>query len=320
MRRSYLIALSIFVVLLGYVLLTQTGDKGFTTIKLPVLPKITADQINKIQIDQPQGKVVLTLLAKKWRLTEPINFPVDQSKLDNARRTLAEMRVTDLIAESSDGQADFGLNSQTAIGILVTGLQGQQLKLTLGKTNQAHTHTFVNLSGSRKVYQVLGDIPAALNLTAPEWRSLQIFDLSTDGIQKVTISQSKGTLAFQRTEEAQPGIVPNTPQGATPTALPAKIGWQTEGEKQNLDEGKVNQFLSALARLSGSKINDEPVAAAKPLATIHFKTKDGEFGLQFLAFEAKDKRYWVSRTDDKTVYGLEEYQAQNLLKTLKDLK
>jgi len=320
MQRKLWIGIGVLGVLLIYVLLTQTGNRGFNTLQLPKLPVITVDQMSKIQLDQPSGRLVLALLDKKWRLVEPLDFAADTSKLDNARRALSEVRITDIIAEQPESYVDYGLNSGTAVRIGVQSLKDKKFDLFVGRVNPAGTHTFVRLPDKPAVYQVLGDLAAPLAFPAKAWRSLQIFDLSTDDIREADITQSGKTLTFRKVEEPQPGIVPNSPQGVTPPALPSRTIWKADGQAQPLDETKVNQMLGALARLNGTAIVDDPAPAGKPLATVRFRTLQGEQALEFLSLNASNRRYLVRRAGDPVVYELEEYQGKNLLKSYADLK
>lgn len=318
-QRNLLIA--IFVLLLGYVLFTQTGNKGFNTLNLPGLERISSDDMERIEVTRPgNGRLVLERKDKTWNMVEPIKFPADKSKSDQAVRVLSEARVTDLIADRPEAEADFGLTSATATSVLVKGSKGKHLQLTLGKTNEAMTHTFARLPGRKEIYQVYGDLISPLRMPAADWRSLQIFDLETDVVRGVNISQGKKSLAFARKEEVQQGIVGQTPKGVTPTALPSRSVWKAEGVEKNLDDTKVNPYLSTLTRLNAMKIAEQGSMVSKPLASLSFKTLTGEFGLEFLEFRKADKRYLVRKTGDKTVYELDEYQAKNLLKELKDFQ
>lgn len=320
MQRKYWIGLGIFGVLLLYAVLTQTGNRGFNTLRLPVLTKIEVDQMNKIEIDRSADKLILGRMDKAWRIMEPINFPADSFRLDNARRILSEARVTDIITERPENEADFGLNSGAALHVTVKSLKDKTVELWVGKLNAAGTHTFVRLPGRTGVFQVLGDLTTPLSVAAPEWRSKKIFDQSPDEALSASIAQGGKTLAFSKSQEAQPAIVGETPKGVTPPALPARTVWKAEGQAQPLAEDKVSQWLNSLTRLSATNIVDDPAPAAKPLAVVGFKTAQGEQALEILAHDAKTKRYRVRRTGDATVYEIEDYQGRNLLKTYADLK
>jgi hypothetical protein len=320
MRRNLYIGLGVFGVLLIYVLFTQTGDRGYNTLHLPALPKIPADQMSIIEIVRPDAKVVLALFDKQWRLTEPYAFPAEPARVDNLRRMLAETRLTDLIAERPGAEADYGLTSATAVRVRVKSLQDKTLELTVGKSNAAGTHSFVSLEGKPAVYQALGDLAALLATPAADWRSLRITDLTPEDIRQVTLTRGKRTLVLDRTSEAQPGIVPNAPQGVTPAALPARTVWKAAGSDRVLNENKVSAFVTALAHLNGTRILDGVPVPAAPAAVVRFTAADGEHTLEFLSFETKAKKVRVRRADLPAVYEIEEYQGRQILPELKDLE
>jgi hypothetical protein len=320
MRRNLYTGLAVFGVLLIYVLLTQTGDRGYNTLHLPALPKITADQMSSIEITRPDAKVVLALLDKQWRLTEPFAFPAEGYRVDGLRRALAEARLTDLIAERPGQEADYGLNSTTAVRVRVKSQQDKTLELTVGKANAAGTHTFVRLEGRPAVYQALGDLAAVLSTPAGDWRSLKLTDLPPEDIRQVTLTRGRRTLVLDKTTEAQPGIVPNTPQGVTPAALPARSVWKAAGSSRVLNENKVGAFLAALARLNATRILDGAAVPPAPAAVVRFTAANGETTLEILSFETKAKKVRVRRPDLPAVYEIEEYQGRQILPELKDLE
>lgn len=320
MRRNLYIGLGIFGVLLLYVLLTQTGDRGYNTLRLPVLPKVPADQMSSIEITRPDGRVVLALFEKQWRLTEPFSFPAEGYRVDSLRRVLGETRLTDLIAERPGAEADYGLNSPTAVRVLVKSTQGRTLELIVGKTNAANTHTFVSLPGTPAVYQALGDLAGALSTPPSDWRSLKLFDVAREEIGRVSITRGSRTLELARTTEPQPAIVPDTPQGVTPAALPARTIWTAAGSTRPLNEGKLNPFLEVLAHLNATRILDGIQPPAAPLATVRFTAAAQEHTLEVLSYEAKAKKYRVRRPDLPAVFEIEEYQGRQILPELKDLE
>lgn len=318
-QRSFVIAIAVFALLLGYFLFLQSGNKGLSTVRLPGLDRIAAEDMERIEIIRPgNDRLVLERKDKTWNLAVPLQFPADKSKTEQAQRVLSEARITDLIAERPEAEADFGLTSTTAMSVLITGAKGRKLQLTLGKTNEAMTHTFVRLPGKPAIYQAYGDLVTPLKVPAAEWRSLQIFDQGTDGVQSVIIEQGKKSLLLARTEEAQPALV--GAKGNTPPALPKRTVWKAAGVDKPLDETKVNPYLSTLTQLSAARIADQAPPAAKPLASLRFKTLTGEYGLDFLLHRTTDKRYLVRKQGEATVYELDEWQAKNLLKELKDFQ
>jgi hypothetical protein len=316
-RKNFMIAGGVFVVLLAYVLITQTGNRGFNTVKLPELAKISADDMERLEISRPTGKLVLEKKDKQWWITEPFAFAAEKYKMENAQRALAEIRLTDVITEQTGREADFGLTSTTATGMRLLGSKNRKLELTVGHANPAGTHTFVHLPGDKKTYQVLGELSSVLNAPATEWRSLQIYDFSPDTVQSFSLTRGKKILAVAKTQEPDAGAV-LAPAGNTAAPRPGHAVWRAQNEPKVLNDPKVNQWLNALARLNASRIVDDP-PAAKILAQILVKTGQREQGLEFLEKPGKGKTYWVRRPGETVVYEIPDYQGQNLLKDVKDL-
>lgn len=318
-KRTLYIAGGVFLLLLAYVLLTQTGDRGFNTLKLPQLPRIAAEKMLKIEITTQAGSLALEKQPAAWRITSPVDFPADKNKLDSLTRLLGELRITGLTSDRPGAAADFGLTTPTAATLRVSGEGGLAWELTVGRPDAAMTHTYVQLPGDPKVYQVLGDMTQQVSRPAAEWRSLQIFDFSTDLAQRVAIrSAGKKALQFSKEQEPEAKIVGDTPQGVTPPALPAKISWKDQATGKVLPDPAVNQFLNAFTRLSASRIVDEAHSAAQPLAVVTVGTLDREYTLEILRFLADSRQYLVRRQGEAMLYEIPEYQGKNLLKEAKD--
>jgi hypothetical protein len=314
-RNKLMIAGGIFALLLGYVLFTQTGNRGFNTVKLPTLPKMDASTLVRVEIKRPQGTVVLEKKAEGWTLVEPLVFPVDKNKLENLQRTLSELRLTDMITEQVNRDADFGVTSTTATALVVVDNKQKRLEMMVGKLNAAGTHTFVRFLGDFKVYQVLGDLPSALDAPAPDWRSLQIYDLGSDAVQGFSVTVGKKTLTVSKEQ-----VPVEAPAGTTATAKTMRSVWRASSDTPPLNDMKVEQWTMAFTRLAANRIVDAPGAIKGILGQVQVKTTQGALTLEFLSYLAKDKVYWVRRAGETTVYEIPDYQGQNLLKEAKDLQ
>lgn len=320
MRKNVIVAIAVFAALLAYVLITQGGNRGRTTLKLPGVTKIEPADMQRIEITRPGERLILAREGSDWKILEPFAFPADKRKLDTLQRLLASARITDLIAEGTDRRADYGLNSATAVSLVVRGSQDRKLELTLGASNQGHTHTFVLVPGGRNIYQVLGDFPQVVDQPAAHWRSLQIFDVSPDAVQEVKITQGRQALVLKKTEIPVP-VPAGTAQGVTPPPQPKRMVWKAEGHAQEPNEIKVNQILSTLSRLSAQGIRDEkPVLTQAPLAVVEFTTPEKTYRLEFLAYDKTGARYQVRTGGGDTVYEIADYQGKNILKKFADLR
>lgn len=318
-NQKLLILLGVFGVLLIYVLLTQTGEKGFNTIKLPKLKTVTVEEISKIELKKGPTTLLFEKKEDKWFILKPIEFAADINKINALTRTLSEMRLTDKISDQTDVDADFGLNSLIANYLAVTDQDGRITEVFLGKSNSSRTHTFAKLKDDPAVYQVIGNFENHYNYQPEDWRSLKIFDFSRDSVQAFTIKQKgKKELTVAKKEEVEENIVNDTPQGATPTALPSKMVWKAEGRKKPLNDPKVNQFLNAFTRLTATTIVESTSIKAKPLSVITVRTIDKTYYLTILKFDKTNKRYLIKGLLEEVFYEIPEYQGQNFLKELKD--
>jgi len=320
-QRNLIISGAIFLVLLIYVLFTQTGNKGFNTLKLPALPKITSEEMEKITITKPEEQIVLIKQDKNWQITEPFSFPAEKSKTDSLRRMLSEIRLTNLVTERAEAEADYGLTTTNAITLKIQGAGNKLIELVLGNANENSTHTYVQLPGDSKIYQLLGDFTQQLRRSAKEWRSLCIYEFTTDVVRSVSIAQKgKPILIFSKEQEVQEEIVKDSAQKVSPTSLPTHMVWKVKGKGTVLNDPKVNRFLNAFTRLAANKIADGVIWDKKPMARVKVETVDKVYELEILTFLKKQQRYRVRRAGENVIYEISKYQGDNLLKTEADFK
>lgn len=320
-KKQLLLLVGVFGVLLAYVLITQSGDKGFNTITLPEIETIASDDMTDIGLQTPAQLIQFKKADADWNMTAPFEFPADKSKLESLTRLLSELRITDMISENPETEADFGLNSLAAKTITIRGKEDKTVTVVLGKVSATGSHTFAKLPGDSKIYQVLGNFDQQFRNKAADWRSLAIFSFEKDNANRFTIAmKKKKVLEVAKNEVVEEKIVTDTPANVTPTALPSKVVWQAKDQDQALSDHKINQFLGSLATLKAAYIVDEPEWKGKPLAVISVHTVQKRYDLEILKFNKEDKRYLVKRSKDDVYYDIPEYQGKNILKQLNDFK
>ncbi len=318
-KRLYILT-GLFVLLLGYVLFTQTGQRGYNTVKLPAFNVPAVEDLKKIELDQPSGQLTFEKKGQEWMIVAPFTFAADAGKMNTLTRTIADMRLTDKISDSSEAAADFGLNTPAARYLQLTDQKGKTTGLYLGEANSDHSHTFAQLKGNPAVYQVLGTFTQYFNYKPEDWRSLKIFDFSRDEVQSIEIDQrGRKKLKMTKEEEVAPTIVKDSAQGVTPPALPSKMIWKTAGVKKPLNQAKVDQFLNTFTRLSASALMDGKRDLPKrPLGELTVKTSSQIYRLSILSYDKKRQVYLVKGPSDQVLYEISDYQGKNLLKSLKE--
>lgn len=317
-QRTLIITGVIFLVLLTYVLITRTGDRGFNTVDLPALPKILTADMQKISVAAPDHGWTLEKTGDAWSLTDPITFPADKNKVSALQRMLEPLRLTRLVTERPEAAADFDLTTTTATRLTVVGAE-ETLDLWVGQASSQASHTYVRLPGDPKTYQVLGDITQQFQQPAMEWRSLQIFEFTPDIASRVVISRKgKAQVVLTKEQEVQESVVKDSPAGVTPPALPTRMVWKAMGQDAALKEPQVNQFLNAFARLVASKLSDRTDWDRSSLASVTIETPAQTYVLELLTHQQTERSYLVRRAGENVLYEIAEYQGQQLLKDLKD--
>ena len=314
-KRNLIIAGVVFTALLAFVLATQTGDRGLSTVELPDAGMPAADALERVTIERPDRTVVLARDRETWRIASPLSFPAAARKVERLATRIEAFQPTDLIDEGAGAGADYGLNTPTALALRVEG-GGTTRTVWIGSPNESHTHTFVRLEPEGPVYQVLGDLRAQLDVPAEDWRSLQITDFSPDALIEVRLEREQGSdwrIVKEKVEEPVPAA-----EGSTATSTRVRMAWRADGEAMN--EGVVNQYLNNLARLRAAAIAEEEVSDTARIAMVSYRTQTENGVLHLYAQDPETKQYRVRHGEGDTVYRIHEYQGKNFLKDLDTMR
>lgn len=320
-NKRFLVLTGIFGLLLIYVLLTQTGNKGYNTVSLPEFKPVALENLTEVQLGKSDQTLVFQKKDNEWFITQPIEFKADKNKINALIKSLTDTRLTDKLSEQGADNPDYGLNSLNAFAVTMVAQDGKKVFVKLGNPNQGGTHTFAVLKDNPAVYQVIGNFQHHLTMPVEDWRSLSIFDFSRDTIQTFRIKQKgKSDIVVKKEEMVEENIVADSPQGVTPTTLPTKVVWKAEGEATPLADPKVNQFLNAFSRLSANQIIEKTEEILNPLATVTVTTNDKTYTLEVVKYDKSKNQYTVQGPADKVWYILPEYQVKNFLKEPADFK
>jgi uncharacterized protein DUF4340 len=179
-----------------YELSSYTFDKlfpkGTQLFDVPA-PALEKDKLVRVEITQPEGRVVFVKEGEAWKVAEPVaDLPVVDSAITTAVDALAALRVTDY-ADSAKGT---GLDKPLR-KLVVTKADGKSHTIAIGGASKSVDGSYAQFDGGPVI--VLGKTDIDKLAAAPkDLYERSLLDISEDDIANVTIVRGAETVAVTR--------------------------------------------------------------------------------------------------------------------------
>jgi len=261
----------------------------------------TEDEITRIALRGPDGDVILAKADGAWRIEQPAAHAADASAVRSLMSTVRNLRATDF-ASDAPSEAD----------LATYGLDQPQRQLTFVAADGTETRLLVGKEGEPGLYVKAGDRPTAF--IVGKWATRDLSKGVNDLRDKTVLSFEPGAATTIEVARAD---------GGTFTLRSADGKWTIAGSDQPVDDAAVGTFVGALSKLSGSQVlGDVPPAdlAAYGLATpdlmIRVTGKDdvliGTVRAGSYTPNPPATEYTLKRDDQPTVFGVRDFQFQQL--------
>ena len=323
-NNRLLIAIVVLAVLVGVVASTLRSREPEASIAKPTasLPKLTQDEITKIELDNPEKKLKITLVKQtepkiaeakpdaadagakeakpeaNWRVSAPLDAQADNTAVESLVEKLAALEVVSIAATRKESHEKVGVDA--AHGIHVKAYNGDKLLLDAyvgaGKT----TGTMLRKEGDNTVFSVRNAIRYAFDKDLKAFRNRVVTELNPDDVRTLTVTSAKGTFKFEKPETA----------------------WQqAKGEKplKDYSASKVQSLASSFARLRASDFAEpgatpESTGLSAPSAKLTLTLKAGEPLTFELGKEAEGGADYFLRASGKdVVYRISKYTGDRML-------
>lgn len=305
MNRKTLMALVVFLVLLGLVVFLQSRpDKGERLGERPrPLARIDGKQIDTLSITHKGVKVVLKRALQKqnnesWALTLPVAYAADKYAADTAVEKLGGLEFGDLVTEQRARHAEYEVEGENALQVRAEGGGKVLCDLIFGKVMD--DFTLMRVAGKDQVWQAVGALRYAFEREVKNWRDRTIIDFKQEDARTLKVSTPDSSIVLSRKDD--------------------KTSWTVESSTvaiDALDENTVTNVLSTMYSLQAFDFGDaetpEKAGLSPPRATVTVVLKDKKEHTLRIGSQ-KDENYWVQRPDKPQIWSLQKYSVENLLK------
>jgi hypothetical protein len=247
LKKEYLVLIVIILAAVAYLYFHKQDRELYT---LPVLPKVSADDITRLDITREGKTVSLTKNGGQWLIT-PGDYLADGAVVKGMLFSIADLSVTALVSESK-AYKRYDLGEDKRIQVTAYGSGNALRSVDIGKAASTFQHTFIKLPDDDRVYHGAGDFRRKFDRDIDGLRDKVVLAFQPEKISAITVTTPTRTVQLSRSAEAENASAETTDEKEEkPTAM-----WTTADGKTIAGE-QVDPFLNRLNRLTCSRFIDD---------------------------------------------------------------
>lgn len=303
--------LVVVILALALYLIMHTRDRTHYT--LPEPPHISKKDISKMEISGPGISIVLNKKDKRWNIA-PQGYPADTYKVSMMLDIVEKLTLTALVSESKNYNR-YDLDDDKKI--TVRAWTGKTLirEFEVGKAAMSCRHTFVKIAGDEGVYHAEGDFRSKFDHTVENLRDRTVLSFEKTDIDEIRITKGQRSMTFSRKEAPVGASAGEETDTESPPTPETKMVWQG-GDGDEVDESRLNRFLTTLSNLRCDKYLDDCKKSdfTNPIYTLCLKGMREHTLSIFDKRDKDDKDYPAISSTNDYPFVLFERQADDIMK------
>lgn len=304
MKRSTMLAVGAFMVLLAAVLLTRETHVNVGVPKV-TLPAIDPGTVSTLEISGP-NQAVLTSENGAWVVAAPAapakKFAADEAQVKNALTQLAELRAGDFVTENTAKHAELEVDEAKGLHVKVaTAGSGPVLDLIIGKAAKTGGAYF-RLASSNSVFTTSSNLAYALRKTVAGWRKKAITTAPLADVKSIALAPAEGD-----------GF----------TLVQAEGAWALEGGAPKgfrFDPAAAGRVAQTITSLSAQDFADDDTGFGEQRGSAMITLKDGKSVTLRFGTKRPDSNVPLKIDGDPQVYVISGYVVDHLSMHLDQLR
>jgi hypothetical protein len=328
MKRGTLIALGIFVVLLGVYFLTTESPPS--EVSSPwTIPAV--EEAARVELERPSDgedgakeRVVFNKGDQGWRMVEPVSSTLRDSATTTLKNAFSSPIQTDDLRLDSERAGEYGVDQKKGVRLKVFSGGGETptVDVLVGERTTVEgtgvERTYVRKPDASRIYRARTGLGTFVRKSVEEYRDKTIFDLDASAISSLRVERSDG-----------PTIVLERSNGENGQNNKGNESWELTSPQVpwSLDTDEIESVIEAVATLSAKGFADDRTAGElgldEPRATVTVSTGDGETAGTLAVGRVKsdeETTWYAKRTDRPYHYALSQYAGRKADVTLDDLR
>jgi hypothetical protein len=298
-NRLYLLAGVLVVLVLVAYFLTKSDKRSSTGDVTEKIYEFDSAAVDRIEITQDGKKMTITKTGNEWKMTEPMEYPVNQEFVGAALSDLKNYRILSLVSENPENKDDFGFSDSAKVTFSV--YQGGNLvgTLDIGKVPNAPNQTYIKAADSDKIYLAINFLRN--NFARPNiesWRNLKIVSIPSNSVN--SIEYTTGGSSYKLTRDSTGSFFVD--------GAPA-------------DSSVVSQVLNILQDFNTQTFKDTTLGAQTQFTSrVRINHNDTYTDLNFLKQgDSTSVNYMLKIPGNNAVFYFNEALANNVLKSKSEL-
>ncbi len=301
MKKSTVIALGAFLVLLAAVLLTR---EDHVNVGVPKLTLPTLEQSSITSLELPGAK--LTFEAGAWSVASPgapeKKFTADEGQVKYALTQLSELRAADFVTENTTKHAELEVDEAKGLRVKVNTAAGPALDVVVGKGAKSGG-TYLRQASSNAVFTTKSTLNPALKKSVSTWRAKNIATVPLAEVAKISLAPVEG-VGFTLVQDDQKA-------------------WALEGTAPadfRFDAAAAGRVAQSLTSLTAQDFADDDASLAEKHTIATLTRKDGKATAVHFGAKRPDGTVPVRVDGDAQVYLAGGYAIEQLPKHVDALR
>jgi hypothetical protein len=248
--------------------------------------------------------------AAGWQITQPQPAPADGGEVDALLSALETLEVANVVAESPESPAEYGLATPRAgVQVTVEG-QGPPLGLEVGDKTPDGASVYARIAGKPRVFTVPSYLEGSFTKTAFDLRDRDLLRVKRDAVRQIVSEGPDGRWAVQR----------NGDEWAFTEPIRTRAGrWPVDGLAGSLETLRMDSVVAEDAK------DLAPFGLARPARRVTAVLADGGQRTLEIGTKTADGKYHARvagsaqvvtiapAVPDDLAKGMGEYRARRLL-------
>jgi hypothetical protein len=262
-------------------------DKSAGDFRRKKLLDVTSDQVQQLEVDRPEGNLVLEKIGANWVIKKPSIMPGENSAVTDLIMGLSGLTANNFVSETDPDPRRYGLDQPTLRVSYSTTPASTQPTNSPGESNVGETvvkfgmldvrkqNVYVSTSDNTSVALVPVNSMDAFKKSALDLRDKDVLNVDPASVSGIAVHTSLSATTKPTTRPASDWIVaiqrrsapttlPATGASTAPATAPVKRSlWQVANASFSIDaaDAKVDALLAALHPLKVQQYDAAPTTA-----------------------------------------------------------
>ncbi len=266
----------------------------------------TSEAVQKIESKSAENDVTLEKRGEGWVvLKEDQAFPADPKAVESVLDTFEGLKQGRPVSKNPDKQGLFEVTAEKGVEVRAIGANEEVLAhFFVGKTGPDFFSTYVRKDGSNDVFLANSYLRSIFDKSVKDWRNKRILEFPVEEVKELTITEENKSIRVRKDD--------------------TETWWVMDPEKVTANESVVEKIASTLAQLRASDFaeTDDPAEyeLAEPQRKVTAKLTNDVLHTLLIGKKKDEAKYYVKNEAKKTVFVIDKFRIENMMKTLEDLK